>query len=133
MRIGRSARGSLLAAFLVTLSNDSWLPDERAPRLHLVSAAFRSIETRLPQVHATNSGISAFISPDGEILAQTRFDARETLAHRIARGPRKMTPMVAFGFLLAPMLLALSAFLVGRAFWLRARINRGASPGRTSG
>ena len=121
------------ADLLVTLSNDSWFPDERAPRLHLVSAAFRSIETRLPQVHATNSGISAFISPDGEILAQTRFDARETLAHRISRGPRKVTPMVAFGFLLAPLLLGLSAFLVGRAFWLRARINRGASRGRTSG
>ena len=121
------------ADLLVTLSNDSWFPDERAPRLHLVSAAFRSIETRLPQVHATNSGISAFISPDGEILAQTRFDARETLAHRISRGTRKLTPMVAFGFLLAPLLLGLSALLVGRAFWLRARVNRGASRARTSG
>lgn len=120
------------AELLVTLSNDSWFPDGRAPQLHLVSAAFRSIETRLPQVHATNSGISAFISPDGEILARTRFAARETLAHRIQRGPRTVTPMVAFGFLLAPLLLALSAFLVGRAFWLRARdVSRGASPGRT--
>ena len=121
------------ADLLLTLSNDSWFPDGRAPRLHLISAAFRSIETRLPQVHATNSGISAFISPDGEILARTRFDARETLAHRILRGPHRVTPMVAFGFLLAPLLLALSALLVTRAFWLRARlVNRGASPGRTS-
>ncbi|MEO5728025.1 MAG: nitrilase-related carbon-nitrogen hydrolase, partial [Byssovorax sp.] len=120
------------AELLVTLSNDSWFPDERAPKLHLISAAFRSIETRLPQVHATNSGISAFISPDGEILARTRFDARETLAHRIPRGPRIVTPMVAFGFLLAPLLLALSALLVGRAFWLHARyVSRGASRGRT--
>ena len=115
------------ADLLVTLSNDSWFPDERAPWLHLVSAAFRSIETRLPQVHATNSGISAFISPDGEILAQTRFDARATLARRVPLGPRIVTPMVAFGSWLAPLLLALSAFLVGRALWLRARaVSRGA-------
>src|SRR5262249_24767107 len=49
------------ADLIVTLSNDSWFPDERAPKLHLISAAFRSIETRLPQVRATNSGISAMI------------------------------------------------------------------------
>lgn len=122
------------ADLLVTLSNDSWFPDGRAPRLHLVSAAFRSIETRLPQVRATNSGISAFISSDGEILAQTRFDAQETLVRRIPRGPRGVTPMVAFGFLLAPLLLALSALLVARAFWLRARaVSRGAWRGRTPG
>lgn len=122
------------ADLLITLSNDSWFPDERAPQLHLVSAAFRSVETRLPQVHATNSGISAFIAPDGEILAQTRFDARETLSRRIARGSRVVTPMVAFGFLLAPLLLALSALLLARAFWLRARaVSRGASRARTPG
>jgi apolipoprotein N-acyltransferase len=122
------------ADLLVTLSNDSWFPDGRAPRLHLVSAAFRSIETRLPQVRTTNSGISAFISSDGEILAQTRFDAQEALAHRIPRGPRIVTPMVAFGFLLAPLLLALSALLVARAFWLHSRyVSSGPARGRTPG
>ena len=121
------------AQVILGMSNDSWFTAyPLGADLHLAVAAFRSIETRLPQVHATNSGISAFISPDGEILARTRFAARETLAHRIQRGPRTVTPMVAFGFLLAPLLLALSAFLVGRAFWLRARdVSRGASPGRT--
>lgn len=120
------------ADLLLTLSNDSWFPDGRAPELHLVSAAFRSIETRLPQVHATNSGVSAFISPDGEILARTRFDARETLTHRLSRGPRLVTPMVAYGSWLAPLLLALSTLLVARALWLRARsVSRTASPGRT--
>ena len=120
------------ADLLVTLSNDSWFLDGRAPRLHLVSAAFRSVETRVPQVRATNSGISAFIAPDGEILARTRFDAQETLSRRIPRGSRIVTPMVAFGFLLAPLLLALSALLVARAYWLRTRyVSQGAARGRT--
>ena len=102
----------------------------RAPRLHLVSAAFRSIETRLPQVRATNSGISALISPDGEILAQTRFDRRETLSLPIPRGPHLVTPMMALGFLRAPLLLALATFLLARALWAASQ---GALRGRTPG
>lgn len=116
------------ADLIVTLSNDSWFPDGRAPRLHLVSAAFRSIETRLPQVRATNSGISAIISADGEILARTRFDEEETLAADVPRAARLVTPMVAFGHLRAPALFALAALLLGHAWWFRAgRRNLGAS------
>ncbi|MDC0746449.1 apolipoprotein N-acyltransferase [Polyangium mundeleinium] len=109
------------ADLIVTLSNDSWFPDGRAPRLHLVSAAFRSIETRLPQVRATNSGISAIVSPDGDILARTRFDEEDTLSADVPRGARIVTPMVAFGHLRAPVLLALAALFLGHAWWFRAR------------
>ncbi|MFN8645053.1 MAG: apolipoprotein N-acyltransferase, partial [Candidatus Binatia bacterium] len=38
------------AELIVTLSNDSWFAAGSGPRLHLVVAAFRSIETRLWQV-----------------------------------------------------------------------------------
>jgi len=116
------------ADLIVTLSNDSWFPDGRAPRLHLVSAAFRSIETRLPQVRATNSGISAIVAPDGEILARTRFDAEDTLAAAVPRGARGLTPMVTFGHLRAPALLALAALLLGHAFWFRARSRNPRAP-----
>ena len=108
------------ADLIVTLSNDAWFPDGRAPRLHLVSAAFRSIETRLPQVRATNSGISAVVSADGEILARTRFDEEDTLSAEVPRGARFVTPMVAFGHLRAPALLALAALLLGQTWWFRA-------------
>ncbi|MDC3956999.1 apolipoprotein N-acyltransferase [Polyangium jinanense] len=108
------------ADLIVTLSNDSWFPDGRAPRLHLVSAAFRSIETRLPQVRATNSGISAIVSADGEILARTRFDEEETLAAEVQLAARLVTPMMAFGHLRAPAFLALAALLLGHAWWFRA-------------
>ncbi|MDI1451140.1 apolipoprotein N-acyltransferase [Polyangium sp. 6x1] len=112
------------ADLIVTLSNDSWFPDGRAPRLHLVSAAFRSIETRLPQVRATNSGISAVISPDGEILARTRFDEEASLSADVPRGGRIVTPMIAFGHLRAPALLTMAAFLLGHAWWFRAAARR---------
>lgn len=100
------------ADLIVTLSNDSWFPDERAPRLHLVSAAFRSIETRLPQVRATNSGISAMIAPDGEVLAATPWTERATLAAELRWAGRKVTPAMVLGPWLGPSLLALGLVLL---------------------
>src|SRR5439155_19228486 len=47
------------ADLIVTLSNDSWFTYGDVPRLILIVSAFRSIETRRPQVRATNPGIPA--------------------------------------------------------------------------
>ena len=55
----RSTAARAGAELIVTLSNDSWFAAGGGPRLHLVVSAFRSIETRRPQVRATNTGISA--------------------------------------------------------------------------
>ena len=55
------------AELIVTLSNDFWFRYGPAPHAHLVSAAFRSIETRRPQLRATNTGISGVITATGEI------------------------------------------------------------------
>jgi apolipoprotein N-acyltransferase len=100
------------AELIVTLSNDSWFSGTPAPKLHLMHAAFRSIETRLPQVRVTNSGISALISPTGELLAQTP-DGQS--AHLALKAPR-MTPLptlvVAWGDWLGPVALALAALLL---------------------
>jgi len=109
------------ADLIVTLSNDSWFPDERAPRLHLISAAFRSVETRLPQVRATNSGISAMIAPTGEITRATGWNERKTLVGSLAGAGRMTTPTMALGPWLGPalssaaLLLAAHAAVRGRA------------------
>ena len=107
--VAEAARGG--ADLIVTISNDSWFPDERAPRLHLVSAAFRSIETRLPQVRATNSGISAMIAPTGEITAETRWEARETLSASFVLSGRPITLAVVLGPWLGPTLLLAGSIL----------------------
>jgi apolipoprotein N-acyltransferase len=106
---------ALGADLIITLSNDSWFPDERAPRMHLVAAAFRSIETRLPQVRATNSGVSAVISPAGSILRETRWAKREALSASVPMIDRMVTPAVAFRRWLTPALLGAALLLVGRA------------------
>ncbi|HEU4537856.1 MAG TPA: apolipoprotein N-acyltransferase, partial [Polyangiaceae bacterium] len=107
------------ADLLVTLSNDSWFPDERAPKLHLVAAAFRSVETRLPQVRATNSGISALIAPTGDILDGADWNQRRAFAGTLPPAPGGLTLAVRIAPYRGPALLA--AAFVALAFELRRR------------
>jgi apolipoprotein N-acyltransferase len=55
---------------LVTQSNDGWFWGSAALDMHLVCAVFRAVECRKPLVTAANTGISAWIDADGNVLAQ---------------------------------------------------------------
>ncbi len=69
------------AQAIVSLSNDSWFSaDPLGAQLHLAVAAFRSIETRLPQVRVTANGLSAIIDPTGAVIASTAMGDRAVLA-----------------------------------------------------
>ena len=59
------------ADLLVNLTNDAWYGITSAPYQHLVQYVFRAVETRRSLVRATNTGISAFITPSGRITAAT--------------------------------------------------------------
>lgn len=85
------------AELIVTLSNDSWFAAGGGPRLHLVVAAFRSLETRLWQVRATNTGISAVVSPSGELRDTLGVDARGALAATVAARPSPGSLVLAWG------------------------------------
>ncbi|HYO59983.1 apolipoprotein N-acyltransferase [Archangium sp.] len=100
------------AELIITLSNDSWFSGTLAPKQHLMQAVFRSIETRLPQVRVTNSGISALISPTGEVLTEVPDDHRASVAVTVPLAPRLSTLMVAWGDWLGPTALVLSAVLL---------------------
>ena len=116
--VAQAARGG--AELLVTLSNDAWFARSAGVRLHLFASAFRSIETRLPQARATNSGISALIDATGEIVGATRDDEREVLIGEVRlRGPSS-SPFVRLGDWTGPVGLALASLLVGLRTW-RAR------------
>lgn len=77
------------AQAIVGMSNDSWFTDYPAgARLHLSVAAFRSIETRLPQVRVTTNGLSAVIDDTGEVLANTAMGDQAVLTAELpARDP----------------------------------------------
>jgi len=56
---------------VVNLTNDGWYGDSAAPYQHLAIARFRAVENRRYMLRATNSGISAFIEPSGNIPVST--------------------------------------------------------------
>ena len=56
---------------ILNITNDSWFGKYGEPYLHFALTVFRGIETRLPQLRATNTGISALVLPDGEIIQKT--------------------------------------------------------------
>jgi apolipoprotein N-acyltransferase len=68
------------AEAIFNFTNDSWFGPHGAPYYHLNLAAFRSIETRIPQLRATNTGFSALILPNGEITSRTRLFEPEIMS-----------------------------------------------------
>ena len=99
------------AELIVTLSNDAWFAYGAGPRLHLAMAAFRSLETRRAQLRATPTGISAAISPTGEITAQLGVHAREALVATVPLLASPPPPFARFGDWLGPSAAALAAAL----------------------
>lgn len=104
------------AEVLVTLSNDAWFMSGGGPWLHLVVSAFRSIETRRPQLRATNTGISAVIDATGTLTATTGTHVRTALVGAVAPQRAAWTLMLAWGDWFGPVALAvgLGALLLPR-------------------
>lgn len=84
------------AEFLVTITNDAWFGRTSAPYQHLAQAVFRAVETRRWLLRAANTGISAIVSPKGEVVAQTPIFVRTSVTGPF--GPlRGLTPYVKLG------------------------------------
>ncbi len=71
------------AQLLVNITNDAWFGKTSAPYQHLSMTVFRAVESRLYLVRAANTGISAVVSPLGEILSQTGLFERTVLTGKI--------------------------------------------------
>ena len=69
------AKGSEL---LVTISNDSWEGNTSGPRQILAMATFRCIETRRYMLRSTSTGISAAITPTGELTHRSKWGEEDT-------------------------------------------------------
>lgn len=63
-----SIQGLPDAAFLVNVTNDGWFGDSIEPHQHLQMARMRAIETGRFLLRATNTGMTAVVSPKGEIV-----------------------------------------------------------------
>ena len=82
------ARGG--AELLINITDDSWFGEFGLPESHMIYARLKSMETRLPQIRAANSGFSALILPSGDVLHASEFGTRTTLDLQVPiTGPRR--------------------------------------------
>jgi apolipoprotein N-acyltransferase len=63
-------RGLSDAAYLVNVTNDAWFGNSLEPHQHLQIARMRAMETGRFLLRATNTGITAIVSPSGDIIKQ---------------------------------------------------------------
>ena len=86
------------AQVILGMSNDSWFTAyPLGADLHLAVAAFRSIETRLPQLRVTANGVSAAIDATGTVVAATAMGEQTLLIGEVSVRPPPATLMVAWG------------------------------------
>lgn len=130
MDSGLAIEGARLGAqAILSMSNDSWFTSGPGMQMHLAAAAFRSIETRLPQFRVTPNGYSAVIDASGSVIADAREGERTLVVGEVPVITPRPTLMVAWGNWVG---LAASVFLVLLAAASALRALRRRSPGEAS-
>lgn len=96
------------ANMLVNLTNDAWYGKSSAPIQSLAMTVFRAVETRRSIVRSANTGISAFISPLGEITSRSDLFVPWAGKGEVTLNTEK-TFWVRIGYTFAPFCLGLAA------------------------
>src|SRR5262249_22728692 len=78
------------------LTNDSWFGDSTEPWIHLALAKLRAVEHRRYLIRATNSGVSAIVDANGEVVTNGKTFDEEALTGE-ARFMRSTTPYELIG------------------------------------
>ena len=95
------SQGSLIknekSDFIINVSNDGWFGESLAPYQHLDALIMRSLENQRYSIRSTNTGISAVISPFGEIEEYIQFNEKGVISKKIfARNGH--TPISKYGY-----------------------------------
>ncbi len=97
---------------LITISNDAWFGNSLGPKQHMAIAQMRALETQRYLLRSTNTGITALVNHQGEIIKQLPTQQRATLT-AMAEARQGSTPFMIMG--LWP-LLSLSLFILMLGF-----------------
>jgi len=84
------------ATILVNVSNLGWFGDSWALRQHLQIARVRALETARPMLRATNTGMTAAIAPNGQVLIQAEPHQARVIGLPV-QGMTGLTPYARFG------------------------------------
>ena len=114
----RLRNGKEPANLLINMTNLAWFGNSQAPTQQLRLSQLRSLETGLPALRATNTGITASVGPDGKILAELPQFTQGVLKTNI-QPYSGTTPYVFWGNI---PILSLSCFLLILGFIRQRRI-----------
>ncbi len=106
--------------WLVNLTNDGWYGDSSGPRQHLVSTKLRAVEEGITIIRAANTGISAIISPYGQIIKSLELNKSAFLDAKLPKQSQFSTTYSRFGnltiLLICGLLLSINHFLHTKNF-----------------
>jgi apolipoprotein N-acyltransferase len=74
---------------LVNLSNDGWFHGSSELDMHLAIGVFRAVENRVPLARAVNTGLSALVDGNGEIVATLPKESKAVLSVVVPLDPRE--------------------------------------------
>ena len=110
--------------FLAVITNDAWFGPTSAAQQHLQASVFRAVESGVPVIRAANTGISAAISPRGEILARvTGRDGKDIFStgRRTVQLPLTSHRSIyngggwVFGYVISALMIVLLLSIVNRS------------------
>ncbi|HEY2867611.1 MAG TPA: apolipoprotein N-acyltransferase, partial [Pyrinomonadaceae bacterium] len=85
------------ADVIIEMTNDGYLGPTPVLKQHLANAVFRAIETGRPVLRVTNVGITAYITPRGEVLDATKPYTEDTRVWSVAKSDGDETFYVKYG------------------------------------
>ncbi len=77
------------ADILVNITNDAWFGDSSAPYQLLAMTVIRAVENHKPIIRVGNTGVSAVITPAGQIVGATKIFTRVTEIQTVAWTKRR--------------------------------------------
>jgi apolipoprotein N-acyltransferase len=113
------------ADVLINISNDGYLGPTPVMRQHLSNAIFRAVENDRPLVRVTNSGITALISPVGQVWNSTAGFQPEVRSWTIRKEVFRKTFYTRHGDFFAYLCTLISLGVVAASFIIRKTLING--------
>lgn len=108
------------AEVLVNYTNDGWYGDTSAQHQHLVFSQFRALEARIPVLRSTNTGVTAVISSNGQVIRSLEPFTQDFLLHNL-QIERTLSFFVVHGYSWVKMVSGL-AFLIFLYGFVKVRL-----------
>jgi apolipoprotein N-acyltransferase len=109
------------ADVLINISNDGYLGPTAVRRQHLANAIFRAVENDRDVMRVTNSGITAYITSDGEVRDATESFSTAVRIWRIGSRSNAQTFYSRHGDVFVAACALLSLVLFASTFRLRSK------------